>query len=155
MMILMTEDNKTTEEDDIETSMSLTTSSTGRGQRRKAIDEKNTDASPESAAFANLENALLQGVVPVSVGVGSNGLVGDFGFDLLAGQDFFLSTQQTILKLIPKRKVDDIHDDKEQLQNPSSSQNNNSTARPKALILHDYREAEIRHGRLAMLAATF
>mmetsp|Transcript_28099 Transcript_28099/g.58824 ORF Transcript_28099/g.58824 Transcript_28099/m.58824 type:complete len:211 (-) Transcript_28099:132-764(-) len=28
-------------------------------------------------------------------------------------------------------------------------------SRPKALILRDYREAEIRHGRLAMLAAMF
>jgi len=104
-------------------------------------------------AARGLEQALLQGVVPVSAGVGSDGLPGDFGFDPLnlATRDLFRPTQQLLLNLLPNSRWED--DD-----NPQSTENSNSdepTSRPKALILRDYREAEVRHGRLAMLAAIF
>lgn len=87
-----------------------------------------------------LENALLQGVVPVSADVGSECLPGDWGFDPLnfASKDFILSFQYNVLQSLPGSK-------KEPPPPP----------RPAALILRDYREAEIRHGRLAMLAAIF
>lgn len=89
-----------------------------------------------------LERALLQGVVPVSAGVGSACLPGDYGFDPLnlASTDYFLQAQNTLLNLFPSDNTPKL---------PTTSN------RPKALILRDYREAEIRHGRLAMLAAFF
>lgn len=92
-----------------------------------------------------LEEALLQGVVPANAGVGSNVLTGDFGFDPLhlAETDYIGRIQQGIFRLIPGGD-----DDTERVQQEE-------TTRPTALILRDYREAEIRHGRLAMLAAIF
>ena len=101
-------------------------------------------------AAAGLENALLQGVVPVSAGVGSECLPGDWGWDPLdfASKDYFRATQQFLLNLVPQRKGPSLA--------PSpQSMLSSDTKRPKALILRDYREAEIRHGRLAMLAAVF
>lgn len=101
------------------------------------------DGTLESAALG-LEQALLQGVVPVSAGVGSECLPGDFGFDplLLSEVDLFRPAQNFLLNLLPGGA-----DDKPTAEEPAG--------RPKALILRDYREAEIRHGRLAMLAASF
>mmetsp|Transcript_3105 Transcript_3105/g.4699 ORF Transcript_3105/g.4699 Transcript_3105/m.4699 type:complete len:364 (-) Transcript_3105:287-1378(-) len=95
---------------------------------------------PESAR--TLEDALLQGVVPAGAGVGSESLPGDFGFDPLnlATKDYIGSAQTFIQSLIPGGE--DLQEEQ-------------YVERPKALILRDYREAEIRHGRLAMLAAIF
>ena len=106
-----------------------------------------------------LEQALMQGVVPASAGVGSNCLPGDFGFDPLglATKDYFKKVQNFMLGLLPESKS----------TNKSGTASNESGAalplstmpifedfedRPAALILRDYREIEIRHGRLAMLA---
>jgi len=106
-------------------------------------DEDDEDDSTENKPISlatNLEQALLQGVVPVSAGVGSDALPGDWGFDPLhfAEKDFILQTQYILLQSLPGSVKED----------PPAS-------RPTALILRDYREAEIRHGRLAMLAAIF
>jgi len=110
----------------------------------------------QESAARGLEQALLQGVVPVSAGVGSaDGLPGDFGFDplQLATRDLFRPTQQFLLRLLPRSRWDD--DDDDDNDNDKNDDNSNNEPRPKALILRDYREAEIRHGRLAMLAAIF
>lgn len=113
--------------------------------------------------IARLEFELLQGVVPVSAGVGSYGLPGDFGFDPfhLADKDLFLSTQQRIISLFPDNNKDkkslfpnsDNNKNTMLSSNSSAISSSTSSLRPKALILRDYREAEIRHGRLAMIAA--
>ena len=93
---------------------------------------------PKSAA--SLEEALLQGVVPADAGVGSGSLAGDFGFDPMnmSDKDYIGRMQRYISNLIPSG-----YDEEESVDE----------SRPSALILRDYREAEIRHGRLAMLAA--
>jgi hypothetical protein len=107
----------------------------------------------------DLENALMQGVVPADAGVGSGMLPGDIGFDPLdlSTKDYFKQGQTFILNLLPERKV--------RRDEESETEENTGGAalpiqgfvgeeeRPPALILRDYREAEIRHGRLAMLAA--
>lgn len=87
----------------------------------------------------SLEEALMQGVVPVDAGVGSYTLPGDFGFDPLgfAETDYMLNFQYRFLDALPGG-------------NPENDPP--PDARPTALVLRDYREAEIRHGRLAMLA---
>eukprot|EP00590_Aulacoseira_subarctica_P002085 CAMPEP_0172437250 /NCGR_PEP_ID=MMETSP1064-20121228/72152_1 /TAXON_ID=202472 /ORGANISM="Aulacoseira subarctica , Strain CCAP 1002/5" /LENGTH=258 /DNA_ID=CAMNT_0013185701 /DNA_START=1144 /DNA_END=1916 /DNA_ORIENTATION=+ len=95
----------------------------------------------------HLERALLQGVVPADAGVGSKSLPGDYGFDplALATKDLFPYIQSFMLNILPPPLV---------LYNTLEKTNSTATPkRPKALILRDYREAEIRHGRLAMLAA--
>jgi hypothetical protein len=96
---------------------------------------------PKSAA--TLEQALRQGLVPADAGVGSASLAGDFGFDPLhlVDKDYIGQVQNFIIHLIPG-------------ETPTQQQQQQQD-RPKALILRDYREAEIRHGRLAMLAAVF
>jgi light-harvesting complex I chlorophyll a/b binding protein 1 len=91
-----------------------------------------------------LEEALMSGVVPAGAGVGSNCLPGDWDFDpwKLATKDYIGKAQRAVTSLIPG----------------SSSMTGASATtedRPSALILRDYREAEIRHGRLAMLASLF
>lgn len=92
---------------------------------------------PQERGFQFLEQALLQGVVPVSAGVGDDQLPGDYGFDPLNW-----STRDTI-----------GHVQRFLWGRPMTT--TTTTTRPAALILRDYREAEIRHGRLAMLAAVF
>lgn len=96
----------------------------------------------ESAALG-LEKALLQGVVPVSAGVGNECMPGDFGFDPLglAKLDLFLPAQNFLLNLLPGG------------ESGVTTGKGGEPRRPNALVLRDYREAEIRHGRLAMLAA--
>jgi hypothetical protein len=108
----------------------------------------------QRAGAASLEKALLQGVVPVSAGVGSDLLPGDFGFDPFnfATKDYFQSTQDLLLKLFPER---DVGIELEEPKKEERAKEGRGGSRPKALILRDYREAEIRHGRLAMLAAIF
>lgn len=90
-----------------------------------------------------LEEALRQGVVPAGADVGSEALPGDWGFDPLdlATKDYIGRGQLAIQRLIP---------------GPSDGESTTEfVERPSALILRDYREAEIRHGRLAMLASLF
>jgi light-harvesting complex I chlorophyll a/b binding protein 1 len=102
--------------------------------------EEDEDISTELLDSTELEKALLEGVVPVSADVGSECLPGDWGFDPLnfASRDYILCFQYNVLQNLPGAE-------KEPPPPP----------RPSALILRDYREAEIRHGRLAMLAAIF
>jgi hypothetical protein len=113
-----------------------------------------------------LELALLQGVVPVSASVGCDAMPGDFGFDPLdlATKDYFRITQAFLLRMFPKKK--DEATNKLPLSSTTTSggfefsprhatTTSSTSQRPRALILRDYREAEIRHGRLAMLAAVF
>lgn len=104
-------------------------------------------ASLPSSSLANLEQALSQGVVPVSAGVGTDCLPGDFGFDplQLADKDYFYQIQSTLLRLLPASSSSTT--------SKTATTTTPSTTRPRALILRDYREAEIRHSRLAMLAA--
>jgi hypothetical protein len=93
-------------------------------------------------ASKELEQALLQGVVAVDAEVGRDDLPGDWDFDPLnlAEKDYIQQGQYRLLSLIP-----------------GGNPNNDPPPppRPAALILRDYREAEIRHGRLAMLAVIF
>lgn len=90
------------------------------------------------SAAEDLEQALLQGVVPASAGVGNENLPGDFGFDplRLAEKDYFRQAQGYLVKILPG--------------GGSSVEETDSglPERPKALILRDLREAEIRHARL-------
>jgi len=108
-------------------------------------DSGTQDRIRESAA-ASLEKALLQGVVPVGAGVGGDQIVGDFGFDPfnLATKDYFRMGQSFLINLLPGS-----NDSEDAMYTARDG------PRPRALILRDYREAEIRHGRLAMLAAMF
>ncbi|KAG7351355.1 chlorophyll A-B binding protein [Nitzschia inconspicua] len=103
----------------------------------------NTTKSDDNVPFSlqasrQLEQALLQGVVPVDASVGRDTIPGDWGFDplQLANKDYIRQGQYRLLTLIGGNPQND----------PPPS------PRPAALILRDYREAEIRHGRLAMLA---
>jgi light-harvesting complex I chlorophyll a/b binding protein 1 len=98
--------------------------------------EKQLQQVPVKSA-KDLENALLQGVVPAGAGVGSQCLPGDWGFDPLN-----LATKDTI------GRVQRLIWGKPDVSFPNGR-------RPTALIFRDYREAEIRHGRLAMLASLF
>jgi hypothetical protein len=108
-----------------------------------------------------LEEALLQGVVPASAGVGSKCLPADYGFDPLglATKDYFKRVQNLLVSLLPERKDndDDNYDAAAQsgaaLPLTSKPTSSDFEERPAALILRDYREIEIRHGRLAMLAS--
>lgn len=105
-----------------------------------------------------LEKALMQGVVPASAGVGSKCLPADYGFDPLglATKDYFKKAQDVLVSLLPERKDEsDSGDTLGGAALPLSTKPifTASEKRPAALILRDYREIEIRHGRLAMLAA--
>ena len=99
--------------------------------------------------YQNLERVLLQGVVPVQADVGSDCLVGDFGFDPLhfSDRDLFRPAQTFLLQLLPSSSSITTTTEANNIRDKDTPQ------RPRALILRDYREAEIRHGRLAMLAA--
>mmetsp|Transcript_25766 Transcript_25766/g.51634 ORF Transcript_25766/g.51634 Transcript_25766/m.51634 type:complete len:438 (+) Transcript_25766:58-1371(+) len=108
----------------------------------------------------DLEKALLVGVVPADALVGSGVLPGDDGWDPLdlSTKDYFKQVQSFILSLVPERKYR-IGEDEVPEQEPEAGAAMptfgfvGEEERPPALILRDYREAEIRHGRLAMLAA--
>jgi hypothetical protein len=114
--------------------------------------------------YENLEKALMRGVVPVEAGVGSGILPGDYGFDPLelSTKDYFKAIQNFILSLLPETKSSNEDEDEGGMAMPTFSSSSSgfmhdeskNEQRPPALILRDYREAEIRHGRLAMLAAT-
>ena len=110
----------------------------------------------KEAAAQGIERALMSGVVPARAGVGSKCLPGDYGFDPLdmAKKDYFKLVQHRLkstIQIIPSfgNMVYDDEDEDDQV----SVVGDNDNPRPTALILRDYREAEIRHGRLSMLAA--
>jgi hypothetical protein len=104
-----------------------------------------------------LEQALLQGVVPATAGVGSKCLPGDFGFDPLglATKDYFKMMQNALINILPEPN-DPKKENRIGAALPLSTKTkpifDEFEDRPPALILRDYREIEIRHGRLAMLA---
>jgi len=159
-----------------------------QGSINTSLPYSNEDTNPDtynigtmdqstSTIRSPLEEALYQGVVPASAGVGSKCLPGDYGFDPLglATKDYFKQVQNFLLMLIPPvrdngndEEGNDKQEDVIQQQKQQRLQQTTTTAttttsttpttytdssRPPALILRDYREAEIRHGRLAMLAA--
>lgn len=101
-----------------------------------------TSGTVEPKSAKQLENALLQGVVPAEAGVGSECLPGDWGFDPLglASKDWIGVAQHRVFSALP---------------GGDETLPTVAFPRPSALVLRDYREAEIRHGRLAMLAAVF
>lgn len=96
-----------------------------------------------------LLDVLEQGVVPADAGVGSKNLPGDYGFDpfKLATRDYIVSLQRALLRILPGSSPSLDGDD------DGDADDDADVTRPQGLILRDYREAEIRHGRLAMLAA--
>lgn len=109
-----------------------------------AVEAPNTGGTLNILTTRGLENALQDGVVPVDANVGSERLAGDWGFDPMdfANKDYIKQFQCQMLSVLP---------------GSSPIDNYNLTVfdeqrRPSALVLRDYREAEIRHGRLAMLA---
>lgn len=121
-----------------------------------------------SQFYRNLEQVLLQGVVPAQADVGSDCLVGDFGFDPLhlSDVDLFRPAQKFLLQFIPSSSSSTSSSVSARTTVTTNSPSSNmhqqqkdddegvdEPKRPRALILRDYREAEIRHGRLAMLAA--
>ena len=109
-----------------------------------ALELQSLQERVQRAAATDLEKALLNGVVPATAGVGSNCLPGDWGFDPLdlASKDYFCEAQNFLTGVVSFDGQPGVRDDQQ-----------SGKARPTALILRDYREAEIRHGRLAMLAA--
>lgn len=119
----------------------------GEGELEEELEDDTSE--PIGKKSAALEEALLQGVVPADAGVGSARLAGDFGFDPLnlSTQDYIGRIHQNIWDRLPQTL------DNEPYSPPTT--NALLKARPTALILRDYREAEIRHSRLAMLAAFF
>jgi hypothetical protein len=122
-------------------------------EMEKFFTQNMYDSVDEDSA-AGLENALMQGVVPANAGVGSGALPGDFGFDPLnlSTRDYIGRIQRSVLGMLPERDPDDVMF---QTLSKTPFVPDESSERPSALILRDYREAEIRHGRLAMLAAFF
>ena len=115
--------------------------------------KQQTTITQSNKGIEDLERALMEGVVPADAGVGSGMLPGDEGFDPLglSTKDYFNQIQSFILGLFPERKV------KEPVEEEGAAMPTvgfvGQDERPPALILRDYRECEIRHGRLAMLAA--
>jgi light-harvesting complex I chlorophyll a/b binding protein 1 len=107
------------------------------------------------AAARGLEKALLQGVVPVTTTIGSACIPGDFGFDPLglADRDLFLPVQRFILNLLPGPRRWEDDDQEVRADTAKSAGSTKLLPRPKPLVLRDYRECEIRHGRICMLAA--
>lgn len=109
---------------------------------------------PVQSSSRDLERALMQGVVPAGAGVGSECLPGDWGFDPLdlSTKDYIGWAQRAVWGVVGMGVEDDN-------AVPSTATASTSdvldSSRPSALIIRDYREAEIRHGRLAMLASMF
>lgn len=133
-----------------------------KNERKIKVEGKRITSKTTSSAA--LEEALLQGVVPATAGVGSSCLPGDYGFDPfgLSTKDYFKQAQNFLLNLLPSSKDANEGQNNQNIASgggaalplytkPTAPLNDHN--RPLALILRDYREAEIRHGRLAMLAA--
>ena len=109
---------------------------------------------PDQSPSRDLERALMQGVVPAGAGVGSECLPGDWGFDPLdlSTKDYIGRAQRTVWGVVGMSLQEDKAD---QSTNVAATNEVLDSGRPTALIIRDYREAEIRHGRLAMLASMF
>lgn len=147
------------DEDDNDTRSRKVEESRGDGKMIGNVpqQQQQLQQSKETPSPSALEKALMQGVVPASAGVGSNCLPADYGFDPmgLATKDYFKRAQNVLVGLLPERKKED--NTRTNLSGAALPLNTNpilkeSEERPAALILRDYREIEIRHGRLAMLA---
>ena len=119
--------------------------------RKDALATSKREPSP-------LEKALLQGVVPADAGVGSSCLPGDYGFDPLnlSTKDYFKGAQRFLSSLFPDSMQNNENNMEAELGSgdggaiPERQRTRwiDEETRPQALILRDYREAEIRHGRL-------
>jgi len=131
-----------------------------------AMKETSEEETVAQFSFQPLESALELGVVPTEAGVGSGALPGDFGFDPfgLSKKDWFKQTQRALLSFVPKKEYEE--DEKSRSNGTASEQQDvgydggaipagmrakafdDMETRPSSLIIRDYREAEIRHGRL-------
>jgi len=123
---------------------------------RLISDQVNTQTKSgiDNKGIEDLERALMRGVVPADAGVGSGMLPADYGFDPweLSTKDYFKQIQNFILNFVPKTKNIEQEEPEAGAAMPTVGFVGEKE-RPPALILRDYRDAEIRHGRLAMLAA--
>lgn len=110
---------------------------------------------PAQPSARNLERALMQGVVPAGAGVGNEFLPGDWGFDPLnlSTKDYIGSAQRAVWAVVGMGLQED--EEEVSLATTTAANEVSESGRPTALIMRDYREAEIRHGRLAMLASLF
>ena len=132
-------------------------------QLEKPSKDKDDDITPQFS-FQPLESALELGVVPTEAGVGSGALPGDFGFDPFgfSEKDWFKQTQRALLSIVPERKYEE--DEESSAGQEESGYDGGAIPkslrvktfddmekRPASLIIRDYREAEIRHGRLVSL----
>ena len=108
---------------------------------------------PVQPSASNLERALMQGVVPAGAGVGNEFLPGDWGFDPLnlSTKDYIGSAQRAVWGVVGIG----IQEEGVSVATTTAANEVLESGRPTALIMRDYREAEIRHGRLAMLASLF
>lgn len=129
-------------------------------QLEEPSKDKDDDITPQFS-FQPLESALELGVVPTEAGVGSGALPGDFGFDPFgfSEKDWFKQTQRALLSIVPERKYEE--DEESSAGQEESGYDGGAIPkslrvktfddmekRPASLIIRDYREAEIRHGRL-------
>ena len=107
-------------------------------------------------SFQPLEAALAQGVLPTEAGVGTGALPGDFNFDPLnlSTKDYFKKIQRFLISLLPGDLSlgDDGKQSDEGYDGGALPKNMRALdeleVRPASLIIRDYRESEIRHGRL-------
>lgn len=111
---------------------------------------------PAQPSARNLERALMQGVVPAGAGVGNEFLPGDWGFDPLnlSTKDYIGSAQRAVWAVVGMG-LQEEDEEEVSLETTTAANEVSESGRPTALIMRDYREAEIRHGRLAMLASLF
>lgn len=126
-----------------------------------SVASSGTDAGKIPNPFdLGLERALRAGIVPADATVGSGVLPGDYGFDPLnlASCDLFLPSQRALVDAVnfiwePLWKKEKSMEVEEKRGEGGEGNSDRSIERPQGLILRDYAEAEIRHGRVAMLAA--
>ena len=148
--------------DDVFEGKSRTNSGTNAGAMKETPEEETMT----QFSFQPLESALELGVVPTEAGVGSGALPGDFGFDPFgfSVKDWFKQTQRALLNIVPKKQYEE---DEQRRSTATASEKqdvgydggalpasmraetfDDMETRPASLIIRDYREAEIRHGRL-------
>ena len=141
-------------------------SRTNPGTNAGAMKETPEEETVAQFSFQPLESALELGVVPTEAGVGSGALPGDFGYDPFgfSVKDWFKQTQRALLNIVPKKEYEE---DEQCRSNGTASEQqdvgydggaipasmraetfDDMETRPASLIIRDYREAEIRHGRL-------
>lgn len=141
-------------------------SRTNPGTNAGAMKETSEEETVAQFSFQPLESALELGVVPTEAGVGSGALPGDFGFDPFgfSVKDWFKQTQRALLNIVPKKQYEE--DERRRSTGTASEKQDvgydggalpanmraetfdDMETRPASLIIRDYREAEIRHGRL-------